>query len=100
MTMMTKQDRHDLEAIEARALNGVCEHGRAIGFSNYDVAFCGACEADLANEAAEAAWLEDLDAAGCVFPFPIGPTRTTEDERVLLGFGDRRPASTEDDLPF
>lgn len=56
MQYMTKMDRHREEARVVRSEGNVCPHGNAAGFSNYDVMFCGTCEREMADEAAEFHW--------------------------------------------
>lgn len=101
MTTMTTQDRHELEGLEAAAFHGRCHHGRPLGYSNYDVAFCGACEREDAEEAAHFDYCDELDATG-VHPFPIGPVRGDADIMVKAGFRTRDEVTrtANDNLPF
>lgn len=104
MQMMTTQDRHNEEGRLVAELYGTCHHGRPVGVSNYDVPFCGACEREMAEEAAADAFLRELDASlaeGNGYPFAIGPIRrdVAEDATVLFTDAERRP-EPDPDLPF
>lgn len=63
MTTMTKADRHRESAQAALQDFGPCPHGNAQGSSNYDVAYCGACESELADEYQEVLYEEELNEA-------------------------------------